>query len=364
MTERIGIAFAGCTHPHIFARLELLRDAAECDLIGCFDPDSGLTTALARDYGVPAFSDVASLLDQPGVKLVVIEGWDTENPDYVRAAIQRKQAVLLEKPGAPNLPSMRAMLDDLRKQPVPFQIGYQLRHSPVLPHIRRLLADGVLGPITLVRTHAAAPVGGAAEPWQSVPGDLGGLLYTDGCHMVDLIVHLLGPPRGVVGSILKLPPGPPVMAHGFKRDTLQPGGEDVEIPIGGLMYEDGAAAILDYGDKLVTFDITGWEAHPWVETWTMEFYGANGSLFAGLEPPSYRLYVRNATARFGPGWHSWQAIKSRGVDATYIGEMVEMLDRVRRWDVDNDRWLEDAESVTTVLHDIFASAVNSSTAAR
>ncbi len=65
MTERIGIAFAGCTHPHIFARLELLRDAAECDLIGCFDPDSGLTTALARDYGVPAFSDVASLLDQP-----------------------------------------------------------------------------------------------------------------------------------------------------------------------------------------------------------------------------------------------------------------------------------------------------------
>jgi predicted dehydrogenase len=354
--ERIAVAFVGCTHPHIFPRIELLRAVPDVTLAGCYDPDERLSRALERDHGLPAFPSPEALLDQAGVNFVVIEGWDTDNPVYLRAAIKRNQAVLLEKPGAPDLPTMLAMLDELRAHPVPFQIGYQLRSSPVIAHIRRILAEGVLGPITLVRTHAAAPVGGAAEPWQSVPGDLGGLLYTDGCHMIDLIVHLLGAPRSVTGTLLKLPAGPPVWAHGYKTDTLRVQGETVQIPLGGLMYEDGAAAILDCGDKLVTFDITGWEAHPWVETWTLEFYGANGSLFAGLAPPSYRLYVRNPYDGYEPGWHTWQALKQPGVDPTYAGEMAAMLERVRAWDTDNTQWLSDAETVIHVLDRIFSSS--------
>jgi predicted dehydrogenase len=354
--EQITVAFVGCTHPHIFPRIELLRAEPGITLAGCYDPDDRLSRALEREHGLTAFPTADALLDQPGVNFVVIEGWDTDNPAYVRAAIRRDQAVLLEKPGAPDLPAMLALLDDLRAHPVPFQIGYQLRSSPVIPHIRRILDEGVLGPLTLVRTHAAAPVGGAAEPWQSVPGDLGGLLYTDGCHMIDLIVHLLGAPRSAKGSTLTLPSGPLVWAHGYKTDTLLVQGETVEIPLGGLMYEDGAAAILHYGDKLVTFDITGWEAHPWVETWRMEFYGANGTLFAGLAPPSYRLYVRNAFAAYHPGWHDWQALPQPGIDPTYRGEMAGMLDRVRSWDIDNARWLADAATVTTVLDQIFATA--------
>lgn len=357
MPEHIAVAFVGCTHPHVFSRLELLRAEPGVRLAGSFDPDARLSAALERDYGLPAFETAEVLLDQPGVNLVVIEGWDTDNPGYVRRAIERNQAVLLEKPGAPDLLTMRAVLADLRRHPVPFQIGYQLRHSPVLPHVRRILAEGVLGPITLVRTHAAAPVGGAAEPWQSVPGDLGGLLFTDGCHMLDLIVHLLGAPRRVIGTTLTLPAGPPVLAHGYKRDTLLVRGETVEIPLGGLMYEDAAAAILHYGDKLVAFDITGWEAHPWVETWRMEFYGTDGTLYVGLEPPSYRLYVRNPRVGYEPGWHDWQALKpSSPIDPTYTGEMAEMLRRVRAWDTDNDRWLADSETVFVILDEIFRMA--------
>ncbi len=356
MPDEIRVAFVGCTHPHIFPRIELLRNEPDVSIAGCYDPDDRLSSALERNHGLRAFSSAAEALDQPGVNFVVIEGWDTDNPGYVSEAIRRNQAVLLEKPGAPNLPSILAMLEELRANPVPFQIGYQLRASPVISHIHRILAEGVLGPITLVRTHAAAPVGGAAEPWQSVPGDLGGLLYTDGCHMIDLIVHTLGAPESVKGSVLTLPAGPMVLAHGYKTDTLLTDGETVQIPLGGLMYEDGAAAILQYPDKLVTFDITGWEAHPWVESWTMEFYGANGTLYVGLSPVSYRLYARNATAGYTPGWHNWTALKPEGVDPTYTGEMAGMLDRVRAWDTDNTRWLSDAETVTRILDQIFTSA--------
>ena len=88
----------------------------------------------------------------------------------------------------------------------------------------------------------------------------------------------------------------------------------------------------------------------------MEFYGANGTLFAGLEPPSYELYVRNAIGDYQPGWHEWQALKKPGIDPAYTGEMARMLARVRSWDIDNEQWLDDANAVTTILDRIFSSA--------
>jgi predicted dehydrogenase len=361
MPDRIGVAFVGCTHPHIFPRHELLLAEPDVRLVGCYDPDASLAATLEQRYGLRAFASPEELLDQPGVNFAIVEGWDPDNPRYVRMALARGQAVLLEKPGAPNLPEMRSLMGEVRAAQVPFQVGYMLRFSPALEHARKMLADGVLGPITLARFHAAAPVGGAAERWQSVPGDLGGLVYTDGCHMVDLIVHLLGMPRRVRGMLLTMPAGQPVLAHGFKKDTLSGLGETLEMPLGGLMYEDAGAAMLDYGDKLATFDITGWEAHPWVEAWRIELYGTDGTLHIGLQPPLYKLYVRNEKPGYSAGWHSWEGFGVHGVgislvvDANYQGEMSHMLDRVRRWDTDNARWIDEAEGVIRVLDAIFRS---------
>lgn len=355
MPEKIRVAFVGCTHPHIFPRIELLRAVDDVEMVGCYDPDSHLTAELERQHGLKAYESPQMLLDEPGVNLVIIEGWEPDNIAYVRMALARNQAILLEKPGAPNLPTMRAMIDEVRGKNVPFQVGYMLRFSSAVRHARRILGEGVLGPITLARFHAATPVGGSREIWQSVPDDLGGLMYTDACHIVDLIIYLLGIPQSVTGKILRLPEGETVIAHGFKRDTLSGLGETVEMPIGGLVHEDVGAAVFDFGGLLATLDMTGWEAHPWVEAWRIELYGANGTLHIGLQPPWYKLYVRNARAGYEPGWHNWDGFGVTGVgnsllvDENYTLEIHHMLDRVRRWDTDNTSWFAEAEGVITLL---------------
>lgn len=362
MTDPIRVAIVGCAHPHIFPRIDLLKAQPDVTVVGCYDPDAALAKGIEQRCGITAYESADTLLDQPGVNFVLIEGWDTDNPDYVRAAVRRGQAVMLEKPGAPNLPEMQRLMDDIRGAAVPFQVGYMLRFSAAVAHIRRFLADGVLGQITLARFHAAAPVGGAREVWQSVPGDMGGVVFTDGCHMVDIIIHLLGLPRSAKGMLLKLPKGEPVLAHGFKRDTLSELDVTVEMPTGDLMYEDAGVATLDFGDKLAVFDVTGWEAHPWVEAWRVELYGTNGTLHAGLTPAWYRLYVRNPLGNYEPGWQSWEALESLGVgnslvvDNNYSAEIAHMLDRVRRWDTDNAVWIAEAEGVIAVLDAIFKSA--------
>ncbi len=362
MPDKIGVAFVGCTHPHIFARLQLLSAESDVALVGCYDPDEHLVAALHDQYGLRPYASPQELLDQPGVRLVVVEGWDPANPVYVREAVKRQQAVLLEKPGAPNLAEMRALVGDVRGQLVPFQVGYMLRFSPAIARARDILQAGVLGPITLARCHAATPVGGSREVWQSLPGDQGGLVYTDGCHMAELIVHLFGMPQRVKGTVLKLPAGPTVLAHGFKQDTLSGLGKTVEMPLGGLLYEDVGAAVLEYDDKLVTFDITAWEAQPWVEAWQIEIYGADGTLYVGLVPPWYKLYVRNAKLGYSVGWHSWSGLgassvgNSLMVDDNYTAEVQHMLRRVRTWDTDNAAWLAEAEGVIAILDAIYRSS--------
>ncbi|MBA2632779.1 MAG: Gfo/Idh/MocA family oxidoreductase [Chloroflexi bacterium] len=361
MPDRIGVAFVGCTHPHIFPRLELLRGASGVEIVGCYDPDENLSRVLEKEHGVKAYASPQEVLDRPGVNFVVIEGWDPDNHMYVREAVKRRQAMLLEKPGAGTLDQMRKLTSDVRSADVPFQVGYMLRHSSATAAAKRIIQEDILGPITLARFHAAAPVGGAREPWQSVPGDMGGCVFTDGCHMIDQVVHLLGAPKRVKGMTLTLPTGPTVTAHGFKKETLSSLDVTVEMPLGGLMYEDAGAAILDYGDKLVTFDLTGWEAHPWTEAWRIELYGVDGTLHLGLQPPWYRLYIRNPKPGYAPGWHSWEAegvtgvVNSLVVDENYRGEMEHMLRRVRMWDTDNEPWLFEAEAVIAVLDGIFRS---------
>ncbi len=104
-----------------------------------------------------------------------------------------------------------------------------------------------------------------------------------------------------------------MLSHGFKKDTLSGLGETVEMPLGGLEHEDVGAAVFDYGEMLATMDITGWEAHPWVEAWRMEFYGTDGTLLIGVQPSWHKLYIRNPKPGFYVGWHSWKGADSLGV---------------------------------------------------
>src|SRR5690606_11855212 len=124
MVDRIGVAFVGCTHPHIFPRVDILRGEPDVTLVGCYDPDPAITAGIAERCGLTSSDSVDELLDQPGVNFAVIEGGEKDNPGYVAKALERGQAIMLEKPGAANLPAMRALIDGVRAKPVPFQVGY------------------------------------------------------------------------------------------------------------------------------------------------------------------------------------------------------------------------------------------------
>lgn len=355
MTSKIRVAFLGARHPHIFPRLSLCLQESDVDIVGIYDSNLQLSNEIGQKYNIPVAQSVDGLLSGDPCDLVIIEGHDPENPDYVKQVVNKTRMVLIEKPGAPNLAEMETMVSEIKKAGLHAQFGYMYNYSPIVTKIKTIIESGVLGPITLARFHAGAPVGGAAEIWQSLPEDLGGVLYTDGCHMMAIIVHLFGEPHAVTGRLLKISDGPEVIADIYKENTMAGLGTEKSFKLGSQMFEDAGAAILEYKDKLVTFDVTGWEAHNWVEAWRIELYGTDGTLYVSLVPPGFKLWVRRKHVDYDKGWHTWQGVETAAgsgaslvVDENYTNEFKDILNILRSGKTPDYQKLHEGLSVVRV----------------
>ena len=336
MAERIRLMFLGAKHPHIFPRIQLAQGFSDrCEVVGAYDSDYRTLDYLDQNYQIPTFKTLQESLSVD-FDIAVIEGYDYQNPDLIRAVIPRVKAILLEKPGAPNLNAMWDLVQYCSQFPVYVTVGYMLQYSPIFDYVHRIIQSGVLGPIVLARFHAATPVGGAAEIWQSLPEDEGGLVWTDGCHMVRAIIGLFGKPDTVSGMVKKCPPGKQVVADVFKPDILAGLGTETTLQIGTLVHEDVAGAVFNYPDRLAVFDITGWEAHGWVEEWRIELWGADATLEAGIMPPRYRLNVRRPHSEYAIGVHTYAGQGPASHENTlvpddaYTREFLQLLDAVEK----------------------------------
>jgi predicted dehydrogenase len=148
------------------------------------------------------------------------------------------------------------------------------------------------------------------------------VLFEDGCHMLDILLHLMGRPRRVSAFVPKFED----LARKHKH-----------------MYEDAAVVNLDWGSCVGTLSLVGWEANEWIETWEMDFYGTEGTLQVGLLPAYARLYLKQARAGYRQGWtihketefnvswldkaakHVWHAVQNRTFFAREAEQFVQAV---------------------------------------
>lgn len=357
-------AVAGVRHPHVFVRVQQLRAREDVTLLGFHEPDAEIAERFARETGLERFGSLDALLEQRP-DLLVSEALDIDMPDLALAAAPHVRALLLEKPGAPTLAEMERLVAGLAEHPVDAHVGYQLHYSPSIARMRALLESGALGQITLARFNAGCPIGCGDELWQSVPGDLGGVMFTEGCHMLQLIVDALGVPQEVSGMIERLPAGTAVRSNVVKRDLFDDPAPDDRSEVGRLMYEDVGAALLRYPTLLATLDVTAWEATDWVHNWILEFQGTNGTLKVRPLPPRLDLFLRTPAAGLSAGDHAqeWESPAGHELtlvpDPAYERQLDAVLDRLRSDEqrrAPSQASLHQARDVIRVLDAIYRSS--------
>jgi predicted dehydrogenase len=330
--SQTSIAFLGVGHPHVFPRVELLRAMPDVVINGFFEPDSTIANRFTERTGLPAYGTAGTLLGT-APDIAIVNGLDPQVPDLAeQAARAGVRGLLLEKPGAASPERFYELARELTRAGVEVEVGYELHYADAVTLCREVIAGDVLGDITLARFHGGCPVGAGAELWQSIPEDPGGLVFTEGSHLLEIVVDLFGTPSRVGASVRRLPEGRPTPAVVYKADLFSPPSADHRVTVGTLRHEDVGAALLDYPDKIVTVDLTAWEPTYWCQDWAIEIYGTNGVLHAVPDPSEVRLTLRDAAGRHPAGTTVVRAPAAlpgqRTLVESYRRQLVSLLARV------------------------------------
>ena len=261
--------------------------AALCDV---YQPHLEKARA-ASPEGVKCFVDHHELLAHPGLDFVVIATPDHWHAPMLYDALAAKKDVYLEKPVSHSLAQSGEIVAAVRNSRQIVQVGMQRRSMAFIRDVRKLVEEGALGKISMVKAvwnwHFAMPLGDAPlagdldwnrflgpapkrplEPmrfrwWRGFWDYSGGNMTDQGTHLMDVV-------QWIAGS------GAPLSAvcQGKMINTA-----GVEVP---NVFD----ACFEYRDFLATWTLNYRSTFEF--DWSVRFFGEEAALM--LDKQGMRLY--------------------------------------------------------------------------
>ena len=203
MGSRIRVGILGFAHYHANFWSEVFRDSPLAEFVGIWDHDASRGTAAAAKYGVRFRPDLGELLQGCGAVGVTSE--TVRHAPLIEQAAARGCHVLCEKPLAATLEDCDRIAWAVTRSGIIFMQSFPKRFDPVNHELRRMVRDGELGRIWLVRVrhghyHGLDPA--FVAQWYMDPAlSGGGALLDEGVHAADLLRWLLGEPESVTATV-------------------------------------------------------------------------------------------------------------------------------------------------------------------
>src|SRR5712691_5468843 len=164
----------------------------------CIASSGGVSGAQAgRKFGFETTTtDVASLLTDATINVVVVATRHDSHAPLVCRALEAGKHVFVEKPLALTPEELEQIVKTYTaahtRSPAPLlMVGFNRRFAPQAKKIKALLA-GVRAPKSLVMTVNAGEI--APDHWTQNPQVGGGRIIGEGCHFIDLLRFLVGHP--------------------------------------------------------------------------------------------------------------------------------------------------------------------------
>jgi predicted dehydrogenase len=141
----VGLGSWGLSH------LEAYRDLPFVEVVAVSDIRPERRQLAQERYGIPhAFEDAESMMKMPDIGLVSVVTFEQQHLEPVLLALSAGKNVLVEKPVATRLEETRAMQEAARKYGKFVVPGHLLRFEPKYAEIRRMIAEGELGPVASI----------------------------------------------------------------------------------------------------------------------------------------------------------------------------------------------------------------------
>lgn len=200
MTARLGLAVVGlgmASKPHLLA-LKDLPDLIEVK--GVLARSAEASRRVAETYGFPVADSAEAIANDRSVQAVALITPPNARRDFVRLFAGAGKHILSEKPLERTTQAAEEIVRVCNDAGVSLSVVFQHRFRQASEALARLLADGALGDIRVVR---------ADVPWwrdqayYDEPGrgtydrDGGGVLISQAIHTLDLMLSLAGPVASV-----------------------------------------------------------------------------------------------------------------------------------------------------------------------
>ena len=208
---------------------------------------------------------------------LVIAASSSVHPELVRAGIGRGIPVFCEKPLATDLAETSLLVDEVEASGIPFQLGFQRRFDAGYREARRLVENGSLGTIYVVRLAGHDP----EPPHEAYIPASGGIFNDFSVHDFDVTRWLTGQEVEEVYA-----DGGVVAFDMFAKY------DDVDTAVATLRLSGGTRAIL----SVTRHDPVGYDIRT-------ELFGSGDSISVGLGPRTpMRSVEPGVPPPAGPAW--------------------------------------------------------------
>jgi len=265
---QLGAGRIGAMHAQILSGLVEPGSLVVADL------DISRAQAVATAVGAEA-SEIGPAI--AGADALVIAASSTAHPELIRAGVARGIPVFCEKPLATDLAATESLVGEIESSGIPFQLGFQRRFDAGYAEARRMVADGSLGTLYVVRLAGHDP-----EPPHEAYIPLSGGIFNDfSVHDFDVTRWLTGQEIEEVyadGGVL-----------GFEVFAKY---DDVDTAVATLRLSGGTLAIL----SATRHDPLGYDIRT-------ELFGSGDSISVGLGPRTpMRSTEPGVPPPAGPAW--------------------------------------------------------------
>ena len=297
----LNVAIVGCGY--IGQRRS--KNLAGARLTVCADVNLERASALAATVpGCAATADWRQAVARKDVDLVIVATLHDALAEITRGAIEHGKHVLVEKPAARHVDELTPLPALARQTGSLVHVGFNHRYHRAFQKARRLVDEGVLGPLMFCRArYGHGGRVGYDREWRADPKRSGGgELIDQGVHLIDLSRWFLGEFTQVSGS-----------AHTFFWD----------MPV-----DDNAFLLLKTAKGRVAH--LHCSCTEWKNTFCFELYGRDGKLVVDGLGGSYgteRLTWYKMLPEMGPpetcAWEFPMA------DNSWLAEMAEFQEDIR-----------------------------------
>ena len=202
----LKFAYLGAWHSHAGMHVrEATERPDEFQLVGMYDPDVTVTERRQKEWSEPfpnlrVFSSVEAVLESDA-EAVIVEGHLYQNLDYAEQALEAGKHVLLEKPAGVDLEQLERIHKLSERTGRMLQMAYMWRYNPTLHEMLRLAKSGAFGDLFYYRGHIPKPISWHPQLAQEFKVYHGGIYFEMAGHLIDLMVIMMGEPKGVQPSL-------------------------------------------------------------------------------------------------------------------------------------------------------------------